>query len=399
LITAFEPIPTDNIRPMRFMGIAEKLLEKGHDVTIITSSFTPHNNSHRFSEDKNIRLSENYNLKILKSKGYDKKISIKRYFAHLDFANKLKKELNKGEFPDLIYISLPPIDTVYKSIKFAKFNKIPIIVDIIDPWPDVFLRIFPNKIKFLGKLFFFPFYYQIKYIFKNANGIISISNKYKNWAKKYNKNNVLSQVFYPAVTTKSIQINTLEKTNNSTIKFVYAGALSNSYDVETIIKAAITLNKRKVNNIEFYIAGNGPKLNQLKQQASNSKNIFFTGYLGSEQLEKLLTSCDFGIACYAKNSTQSVTYKLFDYLSYGLPIICSLPGEMSDIIVDENVGFFFNPENDSELVSIISHILNNSQDIFLMKKRALELTKKIGDKNIVYNELVEFVEKIYLNCK
>ena len=97
LITAFEPIPTDNIRPMRFMGIAEKFLEKGHDVTIITSSFTPHNNSHRFSEDKNIKLSENYNLKILKSKGYDKKISIKRYFAHLDFANKLKIALKEAE--------------------------------------------------------------------------------------------------------------------------------------------------------------------------------------------------------------------------------------------------------------------------------------------------------------
>jgi glycosyltransferase involved in cell wall biosynthesis len=394
LITAFEPIPIDNIRTMRFVGIANKLIDKGHSLTIWTSTFTPHNNKHRFENDTYIDWQENFKLAILKSKGYTKKISLERYFAHLDFAKRLKSELPKSNQPDIIYISLPPIDTIVEVVKYAKKRNIPIVVDIIDPWPDVFLRVLPNKIKFIGKIIFLPFYLQLKYIFSNIQGIVAISDTYKNWALKYTSKSVAAETFYPAVDIKSIEVQIKENNVSDKLRFVYAGSLSTSYDIETIILAAKKLQFEGDSQAEFVIAGQGPKLEMLKKQAEGLENVIFTGFLGGSDLNDLLLSSDFGIASYVKNTSQSVTYKLFDYLSAGLPIICSLPGEMSEIIKKYKVGYYFEPEDSDQFLETIKLILNDRGKIKEMKIRAIELTKELGYSENVYGRLVALLEKI-----
>lgn len=394
LITAFEPIPIDNIRPMRFMGIADMLIERGHELTIWTSSFTPHNNQHRFEIDSYIDFQKKYKLVILKSKGYTKKISLERYFAHLDFAKRLKSELPKSIQPDMIYISLPPIDTIEEVIKYAKKRKIPVVVDVIDPWPDVFLRILPNKLKFLGKIFFFPFYSQLKYIFSNIHGIVAISDTYKKWALNHTTKSISAETFYPAVDLKYDNFELVDKEVSDKVRFVYAGSLSTSYDVETIISVAKILQSQGYRQAEFVIAGQGPKLEILKSQAEGLNNVQFTGFLGGSALNDLLLSSDIGIACYAKNTSQSVTYKLFDYLSSGLPIICSLPGEMSDIIKKYEVGYYFKPEDSESLLEVIKLILNDRNKIKEMRIRSIELTKELGYSKIVYGKLVDFLEKV-----
>jgi glycosyltransferase involved in cell wall biosynthesis len=145
---------------------------------------------------------------------------------------------------------------------------------------------------------------------------------------------------------------------------------------------------------EFVIAGQGPKLEILKSQAEGLNNVIFTGFLGGSALNDLLLSSDIGIACYAKNTSQSVTYKLFDYLSSGLPIICSLPGEMSDIIKKYEVGYYFKPEDSENLLEVIKIILNDRDKIKEMRIRSLALTQKLGYSKNVYGNLVEFLEKI-----
>jgi glycosyltransferase involved in cell wall biosynthesis len=394
LITAFEPIPTDKIRPMRFMGIADQLIKNGHKVTIWTSTYTPHNNKHRFPEDKFIEWTKNYNLAILKSMGYNKKISLQRYFAHLDFSRRLKNEMPRAPKPDIIYISLPPIDTVVEVVKYSHKRQVPVVVDIIDPWPDVFLRLLPTNFWFLGKLFLFPFYYQIKYIFSNVQGVVAISDTYRKWALRHASKPIPSATFYPAVELREQSQEPPKSKRANQLQFVYAGSLSTSYDVATIVKVARRLSDEGCTVAKFVIAGQGPQLESLKKEAFGLKNILFTGFLGGAELNKLLNNSDVGIACYVKNTSQSVTYKLFDYLSAGLPIICSLPGEMAEIIIKNGVGYYFEPEDPSEMYSVVVNLIKNRTKIAEMKVNALELTRKLGDSKIVYGNLAKFLEQI-----
>ena len=163
----------------------------------------------------------------------------------------------------------------------------------------------------------------------------------------------------------------------------------------TIVKVARRLSDEGNTEAIFVIAGQGPQLGFLRKEAFGLKNISFTGFLNGAELNDLFKNSDVGIACYIKNTSQSVTYKLFDYLSSGLPIISSLPGEMAGIISKYGVGYYFEPEDPHALYSVIVNILNNKPKLMEMKIKALEVTRCFGDSKFVYGGLVNFLEGIH----
>ena len=66
----------------------------------------------------------------------------------------------------------------YFSIRYSKKHKIPILIDFRDNWPDIFVDFLPPSLKFFGKIIFSPYKIISNYIFKNATGIISITNNF-----------------------------------------------------------------------------------------------------------------------------------------------------------------------------------------------------------------------------
>ena len=49
----------------------------------------------------------------------------------------MSKFFLKEKVPDLIVISMPPIDGAVALMKFAKKNNIKVVLDIRDMWPDI----------------------------------------------------------------------------------------------------------------------------------------------------------------------------------------------------------------------------------------------------------------------
>ncbi|TMB57792.1 MAG: glycosyltransferase family 4 protein, partial [Deltaproteobacteria bacterium] len=88
LVTAAEPIPSDGVRPMRFMGLARALVARGHDVTLWTQTFFHHTKRHRFPTDAEYEA-EGYRVVMLRGFGYRKNVSLRRYASHWRFAQRL----------------------------------------------------------------------------------------------------------------------------------------------------------------------------------------------------------------------------------------------------------------------------------------------------------------------
>jgi glycosyltransferase involved in cell wall biosynthesis len=178
------------------------------------------------------------------------------------------------------------------------------------------------------------------------------------------------------------------------MRFVYAGAMGKSYDVETVIKCAKYLHEKGFADAQFLIAGNGPKAGALSKMAESLPNVKFFGWLNEEALAELLDSSHIGIACYARSATQSVTYKLFDYLGAGLPILCSLPGEMSNIIESEQIGYTYPAEDVNALAKIVQYLSVKPDLVCEMSERARTFAEHFGDSRVVYHKMVEYLEKI-----
>ena len=175
---------------------------------------------------------------------------------------------------------------------------------------------------------------------------------------------------------------------------VYCGNIGYQTDFETIFKSSILLQKNK--NIKFVIAGSGPRLNYYKNKFSSNKNIRFVGWLDGVNLKVLMNLADLGLISYRNdiNFLLNIPNKFPEYLSYGIPVLCGLKGEMGRITESANCGFVYEEGNFNELASLIEKLSNDCLLIDKLSMNCLKMHKDMFDSKKNITKFCNFLEKL-----
>ena len=396
IISLFEPTIVDNNRPMRFMSISNALTSKGHDVTFFSNNFRHGDKKFRF-DGQHIEIeNENARTVFIQSKPYTKNLSYDRIKSHEIYTQNLLAYIETlEEKPDLILCAFPPISTALKVSKWAEKNNVKFVLDIIDPWPDVILRSIPSIIRPFSFPMIAYFRRQVKGILEKSSGVVSISKQYIDWSKTIVPNSTYKTgVFYPAIPLSEVRkkiSDNFNRTDPEVLKIVYAGNLGINYDLPCILEAFKLVSARFPNKVSLYIAGMGHYKDLICSTQEEFPNLHYLGRIGYDELMQLYANSDVGLAQYTAGATQSVTYKLFDYLGAGLPVLNSLLSEMSNIIDDYQVGFNNKPGDYTVLAENIANYILNPKTLEAHKIKAIETTQKIGDNSTVYNAFSDFL--------
>jgi len=99
------------------------------------------------------------------------------------------------------------------------------------------------------------------------------------------------------------------------------------------------------------------------------------------------------IACYRPGATQTVTYKLFEYLAARLPVVCSLEGEMGEMIRREGVGVSYRAGDAADLARVLRALGTDRDELRRMASRARRFAEASGDARRVYDAMAGFVEE------
>lgn len=397
LVSIFENTPLDDNLNTRYNSIAKEASNRNHQVTFWSSTFRHNVKKQRILANNEVLISENIKVKFVEAKSYSNNISFSRMLSHFNLGKKMIKAFNnQPELPDVIVIAFPPISTAFEVVQWAKKKSIPAIIDIIDPWPDVFIQHMAGIKRSIVHLGVTPLQRKTAIAFRNSSAVMAISKQYIDWAKQYTKEQKKSAYFYPAVQfeeiKKQLEVAKTKRTKqNDILTVIYAGSLGFSYDLPTILKAAELLEKKQP-QIQFIIAGDGPQKTIVEDYQSTHSNLKYLGRLSKEKLMEEYYVSDIGLTQHIKGATQSVTYKLFDLLACGLPIMNSLESEMKSIIVDHKVGFHNNPSDFEQLAKNILRCYEDKALLSAMKVNALQLTAEQGDSKTVYENALHFIE-------
>ena len=157
-------IDNDNSRPMRAMNLSDKLVGSGHSVILWSSAFNHRIKKHRSKKYETHKVNDNLEIRLIPSCGYKKNISLARLLDHFQMAWNLKTLLKKEKIlPDVAFIGYPPIETAFVMSGWLKKRKVPILLDIKDLWPSIFINVLPKKIKLIAKMFFYPYFYSFNH--------------------------------------------------------------------------------------------------------------------------------------------------------------------------------------------------------------------------------------------
>lgn len=414
LITIGEPLPTDgpNQRLLRTGILANLLVASGHEVTWWTSSFNHTQKRFRSDSDNSVFISDRFQIKLLHSIKYSRNISIRRIVNQYKISKSFfaQAELEKNK-PDIIMSSLPTIELAVEACRFGKKNGLPVIIDVRDLWPDVFVELAPSWMSFFAKLILKPMFDGVQNACSNATAIIGITSNYVDWGLRYaqREKSVFDRYFslgYPSIEPDEGAVKDAEdfwkehglSKNKDQFVACFFGTLGRQFELETVITAA-----RKLQNepLKFVICGEGDRLLTYKKYAGNCKNIIFPGWIGAAQIWTLMRISSIGLAPYqnTKNFKANLPNKCIEYLSAGLPIVSSLSGVLEDLLCKHKCGINYNGSDADQLASILFYLYKNQEVLNEMSINAYKLYQKDFVAEKVYGDMIHYLEAVCSHYK
>lgn len=399
LLRTSEPMPVvdKDGRTLRMGMIAEELSKRGHNVTWFASTFNHFTKQQSFDKDTIVKVKDNYYLNLSYAPAYKKNISLERILNHKVTANKFRKKAKELEKPDLIYVSYPTIEYAEEAVKYGKKNNVPVIVDIRDLWPDIFNHNLPKWMRLLASPYIKLMNHKAKRVMENAYAINSISDAMLNWGlEKGNRTkNKMDRYFYIGY-NKPTNIDVLEEykeIDKSKFNISFLATINNQFDYEKIAQLARNL-EEKDKNIIINICGDGPQMNELKEQIKGLNNIKLHGWLRKDELSYILKNSQIGLAPY-KNTfdfQMSVSNKFAEYIAYNLPIALTSGGYMKSLLEEYNCGIS-TPDMD-RMCDYIVELKNDRKKYDLISNNAKKLYEENFQAKKIYKDLVDYLEEI-----
>lgn len=361
---------------MRIGSVAAHLAEAGHQVVWWASTFSHFLKEKLANEDTVFQIAENYDLRLLEAGAYPKNISLARFSHHLKLAWRMSRIFPQMEKPDVI-VSCWPIPEVCLAAHFyATKHGIPFLIDVRDCWPDTFLELLPRLTRPLGKLALAPMFLEARYLFPRATGVIGISPGFLQFGLDYasrakGENDCLIPLGYsPKPTPKNPpaeQLRPLLASLREKVVFTYSGSFSTVYDLETVCRAAERLVHRE--DILFLMVGEGTTSERVLAAAEPLPNVITTGWVDQESLQHLLSVSDVGLLpwCSVPNSMPN---KAFEYLSMGLPVLNSSPGDMTDFLASHQAGLSYRSNDVVRFQRLVEQLADSKKQREQMSLRA-----------------------------
>ncbi|MFA4902767.1 MAG: glycosyltransferase [Desulfobaccales bacterium] len=394
-----------DVRRMRVGLLAQKLVERGHRVRWWASAFEHQRKIMLFEKDTIVQVSPGITLQILRGWGYRRNISLARYIDHRIIARKFRLLCRKMPLPDAVIALLPCHRLAYEAVTFCKENNIPIIVDIEDKWPSIFVdRLSNTPLYQIGRFALSGEMRCARTALRRADALCAVSSSYMDWALENagRPRTAWDRVFYlgyermPSSSGYAYESGEepswLSEMEGQTI-FAFIGTFGMTYDLRLVVQVARRMWNNGRRNASFILAGAGERLPAIKKYAEDLPNVSFPGWINAKDIQSLLRRASIGLLPYAVNAPQSLSYKPFEYLSAGLPLVSSLSGEMAEMIKSFGLGQNYHAGDPEKLQQCIETFLDDEALREEMSHNASIFYSKHGDADKIYSDYSEHIER------
>lgn len=400
-----EPLPIDakNERQLRMSLIARSLAERGHEVTWWTSTFDHTHKRQRFAKHTRVEVAPNLVLQLLLARPYASNISIDRLRNHREAATafeKMASEVSPADLPDVIFATMPTVELAAAAARFGAKHDIPVVIDVRDLHPDIYLSLVPRVARGPAKAALTPLYRDLRTALKLATSIVAIAPSFLDWALRHagRAPRPTDRVFplaYPEldVSEESVReggrdLEAMGVRSDRKILW-YVGTFNRWIDLDPPIEAARIFAKSGREDFQFVLSGSGDFGEQWRRQAAGLPNVVFTDWVDIPRLVHMRRAAWAGLAPY-REGFHTVGNKLFEYMAGGLPILLSIDGDARKIIDAHEAGLAYKGGDAQSLVNAIeSMTVPGVRE--RMSSNSFDAFRNHFSAEKVYAEMIDFV--------
>ena len=399
-----DPVPTSSspTRLLRSGMLVRELSRRGHSVRWWTSTFDHFSKRHIADCESVISPWPNLEIELLHTPGYKRNVSIARLRDHRELAARFRERAQMTTPPDLVWASFPTIELCCEAVEFSARHGIPVVVDIRDLWPDIFVRALPALARPLGRLALLPLARRTQRALSGATRLVATSETYLTWGceragRPRRATDAVFPLGYEQKTIPEADLATalefLQSRGVDSSKTIvwYVGGFGWSYDLAPVIAAARMLAEKGDTSLQFVLSGSGGKEEVLKSSAKGLGNVVFTAWLDTAGLAAMMRIAALGLAAYSDEAAQSLPNKIFEYMSGEVPILSSLRGECAGFLRLHQCGATYS--STAEFIECIRSFRANRQKWAEMGAKGRTVFLREHDSAVVYPRIADYIEE------
>jgi glycosyltransferase involved in cell wall biosynthesis len=401
-----EELPVDGTtRLLRYGYLAKALTCRGHEVLRWAPTFRHATKSFRFTADTRVPISHDYSIQFVHSLGYRRNASLERLLTYRILGNRFRQLAKVDPAPDVIVAAIPSLEWATAAIDYGRARGIPVVIDVRDLWPDVFLNALPKSARSMGRVLLHGYERMARRACSQANALTAVSQSYLGWAlKKAGRSKRPSDCVMPiGFEPELVDAFTMERNRRALTErgidstrpvCLFSGLFERSYDLEAVIDAARKIQRTGASPVQFVLCGDGGKMAALKERARGLPDVHFLGWVDGAMLQTALSISSIGLCPYADDALQSLPNKPFEYMAGRLAILSSLPGDLARLLDRHQCGITYPAGDSGGLAKCLESLLVDPKKLATLRARAYEAWSQYYHSAEIYARFVDQLESV-----
>lgn len=387
----------------RSYEFAKKLLERGHQVTVVCGEIAKFDLP--ATKSKGIYRGDVDGIDVMQIKlPYSNNDGIaKRAMVFIKFAWKGIRIALQEEY-DLLFATSTPLTAGLPGIWMKWFGKRKptFIFEVRDLWPEL-----PKALGMKNPFLLWSMGILEKQSYRTADACIGLSPGIcEGIGKRAQTNKRIEMIpngcdldiFKPG-NRENLQLNGVSKTDTIA---VFTGAHGIANGLDAVLDMAAELKRLNRNDIKIVFIGSGKVKSQMVERAKREHldNCLFFDPVPKTQLKDIVASANIGLmvlknvpAFYYGTSPN----KFFDYIASGLPVINNYPGWLADMIQDNECGEVVLPDQPKLFADALIKLADNPELRQQYGVNARKLAEYDFSRDILANRFVDFLEEVCKN--
>lgn len=406
LIKISEPLPVGSgSRVLRTGMLGQRLAAHGHEVTWWTSAFGHYEKKMIYRDRERIPLAPGFTAIAIRGISYSRNVSLRRYIDHGIVAKRFRNYVSSHPIPDIVIAATPDYRLAAEAVDFANKNRIPVLVDIRDKWPDFFWEMAPSWLSPIVKTVLWHDRRTLARALARADGLVSVTTSWLEWGLALaGRSRGPWDTVFPlgasapsARRAQSSSPRLREIRERAAGRFVvsFIGTFSRIHSPLAIVRAALKIKEHfsLSDRVLFILAGDGALRRQVESLCGNLSSVFLPGWLSAPEIDDLLSFSSVGVVPFGLR-LDLFPNKAFTYLSAGLPVLSSDEGDLREWLKKYNAGGHFAWDNPGDLADWIERLALNPELYSEMRKNAQRLFTDHFQETQVYSNYVRHIESV-----
>jgi glycosyltransferase involved in cell wall biosynthesis len=381
----------------RSYEFARRLVEMGHDVTMVTSY------THAKETDSGAWFeTEEEGIKVhwLPNPYSNKMPFKKRIRAFLRYAVGAARRASSIK-ADVIFATSGPLTVALPALWASWRTDRPMVFEVRDLWPEgaIQLGVLNNPLAIAGSRFL------EKTAYRRSRHIVALSPGMKEGIVARGiapgkitmiPNAADLDLFHPEVDGSAFR---RKFSLDGKFSLAYFGTMGLANGLGYVLDAAALLKQRQIDDIVFILHGDGMEREMLETKARELEltNVIFSNpFPEKEKVAELAAAVDVCMTIYNNVPVLRTCSpnKMFDAFAAGKPVLTNMPGWLGDLAEKESTGVLVDPERPEDLADKAIAMRDNPEKRQAWGENARKLAEAVFDRD----KLARQLEQVLLNA-